>query len=170
MKSVWKEVFYMSSDCEGRTQEDIGKDIEEWRARAGLTQLQLALIIGLKNDRQYRRICCDCDYEFPRKSLRLLAKLMKVTVDFLTPDAEFDEDPEYIDSIIEKGSSFSQEEIEKIVIEKTHTNLSDFENRIVGYTTEIINLEDEEAKEDFADQIGISLKIAKRGIPKSKVS
>ena len=51
----------MSSDCEGRTQEDIGKDIEEWRARAGLTQLQLALIIGLKNDRQYRRICCDCD-------------------------------------------------------------------------------------------------------------
>lgn len=31
----------MSSDCEGRTQEDIGKDIEEWRARAGLTQLQL---------------------------------------------------------------------------------------------------------------------------------
>lgn len=38
----------MSSDCEGRTQEDIGKDIEEWRARAGLTQLQLALIIGLK--------------------------------------------------------------------------------------------------------------------------
>ena len=46
----------------------IGKDIEEWRARAGLTQLQLALIIGLKNDRQYRRICCDCDYEFPRKS------------------------------------------------------------------------------------------------------
>ena len=24
----------MSSDCEGRTQEDIGKDIEEWRARA----------------------------------------------------------------------------------------------------------------------------------------
>lgn len=58
----------MSSDCEGRTQEDIGKDIEEWRA------------------------------------------------------------------------------------------------------TEIINLEDEEAKEDFADQIGISLKIAKRGIPKSKVS
>lgn len=160
----------MSSDCEGRTQEDIGKDIEEWRARAGLTQLQLALIIGLKNDRQYRRICCDCDYEFPRKSLCLLAKLMKVTVDFLTPDAEFDEDPEYIDSIIEKGSSFSQEEIEKIVIEKTHTNLSDLENRIVGYTTEIINLEDEEAKEDFADQIGISLKIAKRGIPKSKVS
>ena len=77
---------------------------------------------------------------------------------------------EYIDSIIEKGSSFSQEEIEKIVIEKTHTNLSDLENRIVGYTTEIINLEDEEAKEDFADQIGISLKIAKRGIPKSKVS
>ena len=40
----------------------------------------------------------------------------------------------------------------------------------IGYTTEIINLEDEEAKEDFADQIGISLKIAKRGIPKSKVS
>ena len=36
-------------------------------------------------------------------------------------------------------------------------------------STEIINLEDEEAKEDFADQIGISLKIAKRGIPKSKV-
>lgn len=23
----------MSSDCEGRTQEDIGKDIEEWRAK-----------------------------------------------------------------------------------------------------------------------------------------
>lgn len=70
----------MSSDCEGRTQEDIGKDIEEWRARAGLTQLQLALIIGLKNDRQYRRICCDCDYEFPRKSLRLLVWTTRINV------------------------------------------------------------------------------------------
>ena len=35
---------------------------------------------------------------------------------------------------------------------------------------ERIKAGDEEAKEDFADQIGISLKIAKRGIPKSKVS
>lgn len=26
----------MSSDCEGRTQEDIGKDIEEWRAKGRL--------------------------------------------------------------------------------------------------------------------------------------
>ena len=29
----------MSSDCEGRTQEDIGKDIEEWRARACLKNI-----------------------------------------------------------------------------------------------------------------------------------
>ncbi len=89
----------MESGCEGRTQEDIGKDIEKWRKKTGLTEEELGLLIGLSGERRYRRICIQCQYEFPQKSRRLLAKLMNVTVDFLTPDADFDEDIDYINSV-----------------------------------------------------------------------
>lgn len=159
----------MVPDCEGRTQEDIGKDIEKWRRQTGLTEGQLALMIGLRNERRYRRICIECKYEFPQRSRRLLAKLMNVTVDFLTPDAYFDENIDYINSIIKKGISFSQKEAEHIVIEKSDIKLNETEKRLVEYTREIINMKNEELKEDLADQLAISLKIARRELGRNKV-
>lgn len=80
----------MLLDCVGRTKEDIGKDVEDWRRRTKITQTELAHMIGLSSDKAYRRICIDCTAEFSQKSLRLLAKLMNVSVEFLIPDAQWD--------------------------------------------------------------------------------
>ncbi len=46
----------MSSDCEGRTQEDIGKDIEEWRARAGLYSSIGAIPFATMSNREWGQI------------------------------------------------------------------------------------------------------------------
>lgn len=80
-----KEVFNMLLDCVGRTKEDIGRDVEDWRRRTKITQTELAHMIGLSGDKAYRRICIDCTAEFPQKSLRLLAKLMNADLIFLSP-------------------------------------------------------------------------------------
>lgn len=62
-------VVIMASDCEGRTQQQIGQKIEEWRKKVGLSQLDLAMVLGLKSDRHYRRICIECtDEDYIRKT------------------------------------------------------------------------------------------------------
>lgn len=69
-------VVIMASDCAGRTQQQIGQEIEKWRKKAGLSQVDLAMMLGLKGDRHYRRICIECTYEFSSSQIRRLAKLM----------------------------------------------------------------------------------------------
>ena len=80
----------MASDCAGRTQQQIGQEIEKWRKKAGLSQIDLAMILGLKSDRHYRRICIECTYEFSQSQIGRLAKLMQVSTEELIPDEEFD--------------------------------------------------------------------------------
>lgn len=92
-------VVIMASDCEGRTQQQIGQKIEEWRKKVGLSQLDLAMVLGLKSDRHYRRICIECTYEFSQSQIGRLAKLMQVSTEELIPDEEFEEDSDYIDKI-----------------------------------------------------------------------
>lgn len=155
----------MSSDCKGRTQREIGKDIENWRMKkTTLSQEDLALMLGLNGDRQYRRICVECKYEFSLKQIRLLAKLMNVSTDYLIPDADFEEDPKYIENVIKKDSTYSQDKLEEIVIENLEVCLSEADHRIMTYATEIINMKEEELKEDIADQMESTLKIAKRAL------
>ena len=148
-------VVIMASDCEGRTQQQIGQKIEEWRKKVGLSQLDLAMVLGLKSDRHYRRICIDCTYEFSQSQIGRLAKLMQVSTEELIPDEEFEEDSDYIDNIIKKGSEYKP-------------RFSEAERRIVSYATEIINMEDEELKENYANQMESALKMI--SIMKQKIT
>lgn len=140
-------VVIMASDCAGRTQQQIGQEIEKWRKKAGLSQVDLAMMLGLKGDRHYRRICIECTYEFSSSQIRRLAKLMQVSTEELIPDEEFEEDSDYIDNIIKKGSEYKQEQIENVIVESSKLRFSEAGRRIVSYATEIINMEDEELKE-----------------------
>ena len=157
-----KEVFIMLLDCVGRTKEDIGRDVEDWRRRTKITQTELAHMIELSSDKAYRRICIDCTAEFPQKSLRLLAKLMNVSVDFLIPDAEFEEDEAYIKNIIKRGITFSHDQVTEIMRGESQPNLSELEKRLVRMSWEILNIKEEGLKEELVDQLELTLKIAKR--------
>lgn len=59
--------------------------------------------------------------------------LMNVSVDYLISDAEFEEDSNYIKSIIKRGFSFSQRQVKDIWGE-TQPNLNETENRLVRLT------------------------------------
>ncbi len=59
--------------------------------------------------------------------------LMNVSVDYLISDAEFEEDSNYIKSIIKRGFSFSQGQVKDIWGE-TQPNLNETENRLVRLT------------------------------------
>lgn len=161
-------VVIMASDCEGRTQQQIGQKIEEWRKKVGLSQLDLAMVLGLKSDRHYRRICIECTYEFSQSQIGRLAKLMQVSTEELIPDEEFEEDSDYIDNIIKKGSEYKQEQIKNAIVESSKPRFSEAERRIVSYATEIINMEDEELKENYANQMESALKMI--SIMKQKIT
>lgn len=161
-------VVIMASDCVGRTQQQIGQEIEKWRKKAGLSQVDLAMMLGLKGDRHYRRICIECTYEFSSSQIRRLAKLMQVSTEELIPDEDFEEDLDYIDNIIKKGSEYKQEQIENIIVDSSNLRFSEAGRRIVSYATEIINMEDEELKENYANQMESSLKMIR--IMKQKIS
>ena len=89
---------------------------------------------------------------------------MNVSTDYLIPDADFEEDPKYIENVIKKDSTYSQDKLEEIVIENSEVCLSEADHRIMTYATEIINMKEEELKEDIADQMESTLKIAKRAL------
>lgn len=161
-----KVVVIMASDCAGRTRQQIGQEIEKWRKKAGLSQIDLAMILGLKSERHYRRICIECTYEFSQSQIGRLAKLMQVSTEELIPDEEFEEDPDYIDNIIKKGSEYKQEQIENVIVESSELRFSEAGRRIISYATEIINMEDEELKENYANQMESSLKMIRIMKPK----
>lgn len=163
-----KVVVIMASDCAGRTRQQIGQEIEKWRKKAGLSQIDLAMILGLKSERHYRRICIECTYEFSQSQIGRLAKLMQVSTEELIPDEEFEEDSDYIDNIIKKGSEYKQEQIENVIVESSKLRFSEAGRRIVSYATEIINMEDEELKENYANQMESSLKMIR--IMKQKIT
>lgn len=45
---IRRVVVIMASDCAGRTQQQIGQEIEKWRKKAGLSQVDLAMMLGLR--------------------------------------------------------------------------------------------------------------------------
>ncbi len=55
------------------------------------------------------------------------------------------------------------------MIGKSDIKLNETEKRLVEYTKEIINMKNEELKEDLADQLEISLKIVRRELGENKV-
>lgn len=69
------------------------------------------MVLGLKSDRHYRRICIECTYEFSQSQIGRLAKLMQVSTEELIPDEEFEEDSDYIDNIIKKAANTSRNKL-----------------------------------------------------------
>lgn len=93
---------------------------------------------------------------------------MQVSTEELIPDEEFEEDSDYIDNIIKKGSEYKQEQIKNAIVESSKPRFSEAERRIVSYATEIINMEDEELKENYANQMESALKMI--SIMKQKIT
>lgn len=144
------------SDCKIRTQEDIGEDVENWRRQAKLTQKELATSLGM-SDKEYRRIFCNCAYPIPARAARLLSYYMGISIDYLIPELEPDEDERYIKNLKIRGDLYSQQILDRLI--KNTEPSSEADKTILECAEQMLSAEDESLKNLLALQLKGLVKI-----------
>lgn len=144
------------SDCKIRTQENIGEDVENWRRQVNLTQKDLATSLGM-SDKEYRRIFCNCAHPIPARAARLLSYYMGISIDYLIPELEPDEDERYIKNLKTRGDLYSRRILDRL--KKNTEPSSEADKTISECVGKMLSVKDESLKNLLALQLEGLVKI-----------